>query len=494
MKSATKEPTAIIWKIICLFLPVLFQGAGADAQIRLGILGGLHSADVKETNQIPGWDTAVKKYESSRSGVQLGVILEIPVGHKGFFFQPAITYTSKGRQYAKSNDSATMAATNLVYKKQTLALNYIDIPLNLSYKIPLSSNHKNSFFISAGPSVSFYFSGKLSTQTLTYSTSKFSDQSDPLTVGKGPDTYKTLDLGVNARAGFEIGNVLLNAYFSRGLTSFYNAPYPGSFHNQLFGASLGIWLTSTAIPKPPAPKDTDKDGIPDAQDLCPLQPGTAAWHGCPVPDTDRDGIDDEHDSCKTVPGLARYNGCPIPDSDGDGINDEEDKCPHQSGVARYQGCPIPDRDGDGVNDEEDKCPDTAGSLENQGCPVVKKDTDEIREKLDYTAKNILFNLGSNQLTDSSYAALDDLAEILKDHPDWHLTVEGYTDNEGTPQRNLILSEKRAQVVKNYLVKMGVMEKNLTATGFGQENPRADNSTPKGRSANRRVELKLSTRK
>ncbi|MHA4811267.1 OmpA family protein [Flavitalea flava] len=494
LKSATNEPTAILRKMMCLVLLVLLQVAGAEAQVRLGVLGGIHSASVKETNQIPGWDTAVKKYESSRSGVQLGVILEIPVGHKGFFFLPAITYSSKGRQYTRNYDSAEMPATKLVYKKQTLALNYIDIPLNLSYKLPLSANHKNSFFISAGPSVGFYFSGKLSTQSLSYNTNKFTDQSDPLTVGKGPDTYKTLDLGVNARAGFELGNVLLNVYFSQGLTSFYNAPYTGSFHNQLFGASIGIWLTSTAIPKPPPPKDTDKDGIPDARDLCPLQPGTAAWHGCPVPDTDRDGIDDEHDSCKTVPGLARYNGCPIPDADGDGINDEEDKCPHLSGLARYQGCPIPDRDGDGVNDEEDKCPDIAGLAENQGCPVIKKDTPDIRKKLDYTAKNILFNLASNQLTDSSFRALEDLAEILKDHPEWHLTIEGYTDNEGTPERNHLLSQKRALVVKDFLVKNGVLEKNLTATGLGQNNPIADNSTAKGRAANRRVELKLSPQK
>ena len=493
MNFRTNESTANMRKAFSLLLLGLFGFFAGHAQVRLGILGGIHSAKVLETNNIPGWDTTTKKFMGSRSGVQLGVIVEIPIGHKGFFFQPAITYTSKGRKYSKNNDSATSIATDTVYTRQTLNLGYIDIPLNITYKLPLSANHKNSFFVSAGPSISFFYNGKITNESLTTTANKYTNDSDPLTVGKGANTYKTVDLGVNARAGFELGNVLLSAYFSQGLTSFYNAPYQGTFHHQLFGASLGLWLTSTAPPPVPVKKDTDKDGIPDDQDLCPLQPGTAAWHGCPVPDTDHDGINDEHDSCKTTPGVARYNGCPIPDSDGDGVNDEEDKCPNQAGLARYLGCPIPDRDGDGINDEEDKCPDSAGTAANQGCPVVeiKKET---TEKINFIAKNILFTPAKDNLTDSSYLALNELAVLLSAHPEWHLTIEGYTDNLGKPEKNLVLSENRALSVKNYLQTKGVSANQLTATGFGQQRPIADNKTLKGRAANRRVELKLSLTK
>lgn len=463
--------------------------ATGHAQVRLGVLGGIHSSKVLETNNIPGWDTTTKPFTTSKSGAQIGVIIEIPLGHKGFFFQPAITYTSKGRKYAKNNDSATSIATDTIYARQSLNLGYIDVPLNITYKLPLSASHKNSFFISAGPYVSFFYNGKSTNESLTYSAHKYSNDANSLSVGKGADTYKTLDLGINARAGFELGNVMLSAYFSQGLTSFYNAPYQGDFHHQLLGASLGIWLTSTAAPVPTSKKDTDKDGIPDDQDACPLQPGSAAWHGCPVPDSDHDGINDEHDSCKTIPGLARYNGCPIPDSDGDGVNDEEDKCPHQAGLARYNGCPIPDRDGDGVNDEEDKCPDTAGTVENHGCPETKKET---AEKINYIARNILFTPSSDQLTDSSYLALDELAGILLAHPEGHLTIAGYTDNSGRPEKNILLSQKRALAVKNYLVKKGIAPTQLTAIGYGPQHPVADNATLAGRAANRRVELKMST--
>jgi outer membrane protein OmpA-like peptidoglycan-associated protein len=490
--SGTKTLTAYRKIISLLALAfVLMEATPSRAQVRLGILGGMHSANVLEKNSLPGWDTTTKKFQSSLSGFQVGFILEMPIGHSGFFFQPAITYASKGRKYTRNNDSATSHITDTVYTRQNLQVNYIDVPLNLTYKFYLSANHKNSFFLSAGPQISFFYSGKTTNETLAWTTdttTQYTNESNKVTVGKGTNTFKTVDIGINGRAGLELGNVMLSAYFSQGLTSFYNAPYTGTFHHQVVGASLGIWLSSTGTPPPVRKKDTDKDGIPDDQDACPLKPGSAKWHGCPVPDTDHDGIDDEHDSCPKIPGVARYNGCPIPDRDGDGVNDEEDKCPDTPGLARYNGCPIPDRDGDGVNDEEDKCPDTPGTVENHGCPVIKKET---AEKINYIAHNILFNSASDHLTDSSFLALDVLASLMKDHPEWYLAIEGYTDNHGSPERNLLLSQKRAQAVRDYLIKKGIAGNHITATGLGQERPIADNNTAAGRAANRRVELKLS---
>lgn len=242
------------------------------------------------------------------------------------------------------------------------------------------------------------------------------------------------------------------------------------------------------IPPPPPPVvDTDGDGITDDKDKCPTVAGTVKYDGCPVPDSDKDGINDDNDKCPTVPGIARYNGCPIPDSDRDGINDEEDKCKDKPGVARYEGCPVPDTDGDGINDEEDKCPTVPGVAEQNGCPAISQ---EVIRKIEFAAKNIYFNVGSAKLLSKSFKPLSEVVTIMKENKDLMLDVSGHTDNTGNAARNQALSESRAAAVKAYLVSKGVEESRITAAGFGQDKPVADNKTEAGRKLNRRVELKV----
>ncbi len=98
----------------------------------------------------------------------------------------------------------------------------------------------------------------------------------------------------------------------------------------------------------------------------------------------------------------------------------------------------PTRDNDGVNDEEDRCPDIAGPADNHGCPLIKK---EIIAKVKLVSGNILFATASDKLTAGSFNSLDDLAAVLKTHPEIYLTIEGHTDNVGTPEHNLVLSQK-----------------------------------------------------
>ncbi|MEM9835385.1 MAG: DUF6089 family protein [Bacteroidota bacterium] len=121
-------------------------------------------------------------------------------------------------------------------------------------------------------------------------------------------------------------------------------------------------------------KDSDKDGIPDEEDVCPEQAGPAATGGCP--DTDGDGIADKDDVCPDEAGLAALAGCP--DADGDGVADKDDACPNAAGVASLAGCP--DGDGDGIADKDDMCPDAAGIASLNGCP--DSDGDGIADKDD----------------------------------------------------------------------------------------------------------------
>ena len=104
---------------------------------------------------------------------------------------------------------------------------------------------------------------------------------------------------------------------------------------------------------------------------------------------------------------------------------------------------------------------------------------------------ILFNSGDARLLPQSFDVLDEIAAALRNQADGNILVEGHTDNVGKPASNLILSQKRADAVKNYLVQKGLDANRLEAKGYDQEKPVADNSTPEGKAANRRVELKLS---
>ncbi len=224
--------------------------------------------------------------------------------------------------------------------------------------------------------------------------------------------------------------------------------------------------------------DTDKDGVNDEADKCPAVAGLAKYAGCPIPDTDKDGINDEADKCPAVAGIAKYGGCPIPDTDGDGINDEVDKCPSQAGLAQFGGCP--DRDSDGIVDGEDHCPDVKGPADNFGCPKI--------ENAKFNTQKIQFVTGSATLTAASKTMIKEGARLLNsdDFKNLKVEVRGHTDDVGKDASNMVLSQNRANAVMAELVKNGVASDRITAVGFGETMPIADNKTAEGRAQNRRV--------
>lgn len=173
---------------------------------------------------------------------------------------------------------------------------------------------------------------------------------------------------------------------------------------------------------------------------------------------------------------------PIPpaDADGDGVPDTQDTCPGtpKGVVVDALGCPK-DSDGDGVLDGDDKCPDSpAGSLVNEvGCSVEK-----VSVSLD-----VKFETGKMAVASEDDAQFQKVADFMKQHPGTSIVIEGYTDNVGSAAVNLELSRKRANSVRNILVyKFALPAARITAQGFGAESPIADNGTPEGRAANRRV--------
>lgn len=231
--------------------------------------------------------------------------------------------------------------------------------------------------------------------------------------------------------------------------------------------------------------DKDLDGIADKDDRCPDDRGSAALFGCP--DSDNDGVADINDKCPATDSKykADTTGCPL-DNDKDGVFNEDDLCPEVAGIASLKGCK--DTDGDGVADNEDRCPQVIGTLANKGCPEIAK---EDVKRITQIASKIFFETNSDKLKVASLVQLDDLAAILSKYPEANLIIEGHTDDVGEDAYNMTLSQKRTESVKQYLIGKGITESRLTATGFGEANPIADNKTTVGKAKNRRVELKTS---
>lgn len=231
--------------------------------------------------------------------------------------------------------------------------------------------------------------------------------------------------------------------------------------------------------------DTDGDSVLDKDDKCPEEAGEVDNNGCPWPDTDGDGVLNNDDTCPEEPGPAENKGCPWTDTDGDSVPDKDDECPELPGDVATKGCP--DTDGDSVPDKDDACIDVMGTLANNGCPEV---TETIQKELNAYAKTILFNSGKASIKDDSTNALVDIIAILNEYPNAKFTVEGHTDSIGSATTNKKLSNKRANAVKDFLVKNGVSTDRLTAVGYGEEKPIATNLYKDGRKQNRRVEINL----
>jgi outer membrane protein OmpA-like peptidoglycan-associated protein len=134
-----------------------------------------------------------------------------------------------------------------------------------------------------------------------------------------------------------------------------------------------------------------------------------------------------------------------------------------------------DSDGDGVTDDLDRCPGTPQGerVGEHGCPC------DVTVQLQY-------KLDSAELTAEDMAALDRVAAQLDELKFETGEVGGYADSTGDEAYNVELSQRRAQSAIDYLVTKGIATGRLTAMGYGEANPIADNATPEGRALNRRA--------
>lgn len=279
--------------------------------------------------------------------------------------------------------------------------------------------------------------------------------------------------------------------------------------------------------------DKDGDKIMDKEDECPDVPGLAEFKGCP--DRDGDKVQDSKDECPDTPGPVEMAGCP--DTDGDGLPDKQDKCPTKPGPIKNLGCPeiklqlltpslsvleestledgkfyfntcvekakalfkIYGEGSDTVRKVLVSCPELRGKhafLEKDGMFHFPKEVEQVvltpqeQEIVKKAFDNLEFATGKDIIKTESFASLDELAGLLQKHTSWKLKIEGHTDNVGQPQKNMLLSQKRSEAVKKYLVSKGVDAKRFEVKWYGQTKPIAPNTTEEGRQKNRRVEMTI----
>ncbi len=257
-----------------------------------------------------------------------------------------------------------------------------------------------------------------------------------------------------------------------------------------------------------SPQDSDRDGIYDYADMCPNSPfGTQVdLSGCPVKqtsptiDSDGDTIPDSLDVCPNTPIGVGVNdrGCPVrtavqaksfngaePTMLGDNIVTSAPVVGEVIGEVvsevpvKVPAVTIVDSDHDGVKDSLDQCANTPKgfTVNSIGC-AVKKNLD------------VRFEPNSFDVTLASKSAIKAFAKFLKRYPNANVKIVGYTDTSGNRARNRLISEKRAQRVKQLLVGYGVSSSRMRAIGKGDLNPIATNDTAEGREQNRRVEVEI----
>lgn len=250
-------------------------------------------------------------------------------------------------------------------------------------------------------------------------------------------------------------------WFSVGGGTRFTTGYGAPDMRVIAAIGYSFSLADTFAPSPPPQVrvagarwedlDSDGDGIPDSEDLCPFEP--------------EDGLPpDPHDGCPQPPEPAPapvVEAAPV-DSDGDGIPDNLDACPREPGPP-------------------------SANPEQHGCPQFIKRVEGATEI--QILKRIEFDTAKATIQAGSLPILDEVAQLILANPDISLvTIEGHTDNRGSTAMNNKLSQDRADSVKRYLVEQGVTENRLSARGFGPARPIETNATADGRQKNRRVEF------
>lgn len=122
--------------------------------------------------------------------------------------------------------------------------------------------------------------------------------------------------------------------------------------------------------------------------------------------------------------------------------------------------------------------------------ILLSEEEIISGEIEIRLQNVFFDIGKHELKPESYPELNRLIDFIGRHPDIKIKISGHTDSRGSDEDNKNLSQRRAESVRKYLILKGAKAENLSAEGYGESKPVADNKSAEGRAKNRRVEFKV----
>jgi len=437
------------------------------------------------------------------SDVKVGPGAELEIGYG--LSQSLSLGLLTGWELLKSEQIPTSAATPWGYLKAE------GIPVSLALKAYFSPGSSFSPYGYIGAGGIFY---KRLTSGSTFVPKDEVQSSIHIPVGLGFNAFATNDVAFTIDLSYRFMDAWTDYTGQDGGTDGYAAAKAGL--NFFIGTSDNDdddmdGLTNgeeKALGTDPANPDTDGDGLKDGEEA-----NTHSTNPLKA-DTDGDGLNDgaEVRTHKTNPNKA--------DSDGDGLNDGDEVTKHKTDPLKT------DTDGDGLTDGSEVSvnktnplkADTDGDTLSDGNEINKHKTNPMMADTDagtvddgkevargsdplnaaddvpmkvgeaIILEGITFKIGSSEITAGSAAILEKALKSLMDNPDITVEVAGHTDNTGSRNTNMKLSQSRADVVKNWLANRGVSPGRMTTMGYGPDKPVAPNTTKEDREKNRRIEF------
>ncbi|MGC4234227.1 MAG: porin family protein [Niabella sp.] len=206
-------------KIMLLAAMALVLGVmQVNAQATFGLKAGLNVSNLTVKGE------GIKVKYNSLPGLHIGVMASLPISDN-LSIDPALLYSGKG---AKGDDNDEYVA---LYSNESYNINYLELPINISYSFNLSSTDNIKPFVFAGPYLGLAFSGKYKSENTS---EKFKIGND-----KNTSDIKPVDYGANIGAGVKFSNFRISAQYGIGMANILPGTSSTKMHNSTFGLSIG---------------------------------------------------------------------------------------------------------------------------------------------------------------------------------------------------------------------------------------------------------------